>query len=466
MNLADIFRTATRPIRTRSLESALIVVAVALGVGVVTAMLALILNGLAQERDLQGSLYARELIMVSRNDDYRGNYSSAGFNPITKIGKSTDKPVKFAQTDLELVRKACPAIKYAYLSGYFSITEKDTGTDTSRNNDVQLTSISREFIDAAGLRLLAGSWPTGNDLKNKSSVIAITEWYARQRFGQPEKPEPVPTEKTGVNKAGSSQTDPKPASSQSASKPVKPFDLKDVIGKTIVSKGFIAFKIVGVFAPPSQGFEFSNNQQLFGSRGIVPFGIEGMYIGGTPLSELKFLALEDQFDAAREQLRAYATRRFGEGVAIRAQRDELEASLNTSRNAALVTVLFASGGLVIAALNITNLMLARVLGRTRSIGISSALGASSRTIFALFLTESLVLGLLGGVLGMLLARGITAGLETSLKSASQYGTGMDLTLRPLHFVIGLLVALLISLLFGAYPAWMASRIRPSEALRG
>jgi ABC-type antimicrobial peptide transport system permease subunit len=420
-------------------------------------MLALILNGLEQERALSESLYARELIMVSRNDDYRGNYSSAGFNPITKIGKATDKPVKFAQTDLENIRKACPAIKYAYLSGYFSITEKDTGTDTSRNNDVQLTSISREFIDAAGLRLLAGSWPTGNDLKNKSSVIAITEWYARQRFGQPEKPEPVPTEKTGVNKTGSSQTDPKP---------VKPFDLKDVIGKTIVSKGFIAFKIVGVFAPPSQGFEFSNNQQLFGSRGIVPFGIEGMYIGGTPLSELKFLALEDQFDAAREQLRAYATRRFGEGVAIRAQREELEASLNTSRNAALVTVLFASGGLVIAALNITNLMLARVLGRTRSIGISSALGASSRTIFALFLTESLVLGLLGGVLGMLLARGITAGLEASLKSASQYGTGMDLTLRPLHFVIGLLVALLISLLFGAYPAWMASRIRPSEALRG
>ena len=51
MNLGDVLLTATRPIRTRSLESALIVVAVALGVGVVTAMLALILNGLAQELD-------------------------------------------------------------------------------------------------------------------------------------------------------------------------------------------------------------------------------------------------------------------------------------------------------------------------------------------------------------------------------------------------------------------------------
>ena len=307
MTPADILRTATRPIRTRSLESALIIVAVALGVGVVTAMLALILNGLEQERALSESLYARELIMVSRNDDYRGNYSSAGFNPITKIGKATDKPVKFAESYLENIRKACPAIKYAYLSGYFSITEKDVGTDTSRINEVQLTSISREFIDAASLRLLAGSWPTGNDLKNKSSVIAITEWYARQRFGQPAQAvqtEKAGTSKTGTTESSASKPDPKPASSPSASKPAKPFDLKEVIGKTIVSKGFIAFKIVGVFAPPTQGFEFSNDQQLFGSRGIAPFGIEGMYVGGSPLSELKFLALEDQFDAAREQLRA------------------------------------------------------------------------------------------------------------------------------------------------------------------
>jgi ABC-type antimicrobial peptide transport system permease subunit len=112
-------------------------------------------------------------------------------------------------------------------------------------------------------------------------------------------------------------------------------------------------------------------------------------------------------------------------------------------------------------------MLARVLGRTRSIGISSALGASSRMIFLLFLTESLVLGLIGGLLGLALARGITAGLESTLKKAGDFSvTGMDLSLHPIHFGLGLLVALGVSLLFGAYPAWMASRVRPSEALRG
>ena len=185
------------------------------------------------------------------------------------------------------------------------------------------------------------------------------------------------------------------------------------------------------------------------------------------MQQLKFLAQEDQFDAAREQLRSYADRRFGSGIVMNAAKDQIAVNLSVSRNAALVTALFASGGLVIAALNITNLMLARVLGRTRSIGISSALGASSRLIFTLFLTESLVLGLIGGLLGMGLAQGITAGLESTLKNAGGMNLiAMDLNLQPLHFALGLLVALLVSVLFGAYPAWMASKVRPSEALRG
>jgi ABC-type antimicrobial peptide transport system permease subunit len=471
MTPADVLRTATRPIRNRSLESALIVVAVALGVGVVTAMLALILNGLEQEGDLSESLSARELIMVARSEDYRGNFTASGVNPMVKIGRVSDKPVKLEPSDLERVRKACPAVTYAYLSGYFSIQEKPIGDDASRVNDLVLTAMTRDFIDAAGLKLLVGSWPTQNDFKDRNKVIAVTEWFARQRFGQAASSDTADQkpgdQKTADQKTGSQKTTGVDARAiPGASGSDKPFDLKSVIGRDIFSKGGTAFKIIGVFAPPNGGFEFANDRQIWGARGLIPVGVQGMDIGFSGSTELKFLAAEEQFAAAREQLGLYASKNFGESVAVRAQREQIAEGLNISRNAALVTALFASGGLVIAALNITNLMLARVLGRTRSIGISSALGASSRTIFALFLTESLVLGMLGGLLGMLLAKGITVGLEISLKSASPFGSGMDLTLRPLHFGIGLLVALLISVLFGAYPAWMASKIRPSEALRG
>jgi ABC-type antimicrobial peptide transport system permease subunit len=438
LTLGDVLLTATRPIRTRSLESALIVVAVALGVGVVTAMLAL--------------MYARELVLVSRDQDYRGFYEAGQINPVISIGNSTEKPFKFDQTDLETVRRACPAIKYAYVTKSATVVESGGSDDASRLRLVELIGVSREYIEAAGLELIAGSWPTGEDFKAQHRLILLSEWYARKRF------EKQIDTLTAPAKSGDTKT-PKTAVTTSAT---KPFKIKDVIGKDINS-----YKIIGVFAVPKHNPDLASATQPFGAKGISPFtdSFDNSW-WGSPLTDLKFQAQPDQLDIARDQLRTYATRRWGEGAAVRSSNAEIIASLNTTRNAALITVLFASGGLVIAALNITNLMLARVLGRTRSIGISSALGASSRTIFGLFLTESLVLGLIGGLLGLALARGIAYGLEISLQRAGPNAGGMDLTLQPLHFVIGLLISLFVSLLFGAYPAWMAARIRPSEALRG
>jgi ABC-type antimicrobial peptide transport system permease subunit len=456
MSIGDIAKTSLRPFRTRGLESALIVLAVALGVSVVTAMLALVLNGFEQERSLQESLRARELILISRDQDNRAfsNGANLNLNPLVKIGKSTDPPFKFELSDLETIRRACPAVAYAYVTGYVGIEMRDTGDDASRRNEIQLTGVSREYREAAGLTLVAGSWPTETDYKSRRNVIVVTDWFVRQRFGN--LPEPESSGKTSNSE--------KPV--QSSIKPTRPFEVKDAIGKTIEARGGLSFKIIGVFAGLPRGQEFAAGGP-FGSKGIIPFGQRmGEGVGATELIELRFSARADQFDAAREQLRAYATRRYGAGAAVFNARQQIAADLSTARSAALVTALFASGGLVIAALNIMNLMLARVLGRTRSIGISSALGATSRTIFGLFLTESLALGALGGLLGVLLARGIAYGLEVSLRGAGQYSGGMDFTIRPVHFVIGLFVALVVSLLFGAYPAWMAAQVRPSEALRG
>jgi ABC-type antimicrobial peptide transport system permease subunit len=393
------------------------------------------------------------LVLVSRNNNDQAA-SGPEASPALKLGKASDKPAKLEQADLQTILKACPSVQYAYLNDFSIILEPTDIDDPSRAKEIQVMAVTRSYVEAAKLTLLAGTWPTSKEFQNRDKVVAVTEWFARQRFGQPRKT----TDDKKDSKANSSKSVPNKA-------PEKPFRLQDVIGKYITGQQS-AYRIVAVFAPPKEGFMYANEQQnKFGARGIVPWGIQDFI--QLEVQQLKFLARADQFDAAREQLRSYADRRFGPGVILNAAKDQIAASLSVSRNAALVTALFASGALMIAALNITNLMLARVLGRTRSIGISSALGASSRTIFMLFLTESLVLGLCGGFLGLLLARGIAAGLESTLKTAGSMNvTGMDLSLQPLHFGLGLLVALGVSLLFGAYPAWMASRIRPSEALRG
>jgi ABC-type antimicrobial peptide transport system permease subunit len=438
MRPSDLIAQTIRSTRARPLESGLIVIAVALGVSVVTAMLALVLNGLEQERTLIQSVEARELVMTAKTDDRRGFFSSTGVNPVLKVGGTNDQPVQLEKTDLQAALKACPSLQSAFLAYQDAIKEGKTNKDTSLASEVHLLAVTQPYIEAARLNLLAGAWPNSNDFLEHKRVIAVTERFARERFGRA---------KPKINDLG------------------QPFTLQSVIGKALYTQNGREYMIVAVFATPQQvtsnlDFQFVNEHQSVGSMGIMTWGIGEFAI--PYIEDLQFIAKEDQFDAAREQLVAYASKRFSSSVVVSAARDQMAASLSTTKNAALITLLFASGGLLIAALNITNLMLARVLGRTRGIGISSALGASSRMIFGLFLTESLLLGLLGGLLGLVLARGITAGLEALLSTAA----GMDLTLQPLHLVFGFCLALIISLFFGAYPAWMASRVRPSEALRG
>ncbi len=71
----------------------------------------------------------------------------------------------------------------------------------------------------------------------------------------------------------------------------------------------------------------------------------------------------------------------------------------------MIIGIFASLGLIIAVINILNLMLARVLKRTKSIGLSMALGSSRRLVFRQFVSEASFLGLVGSALGIYVPSG-------------------------------------------------------------
>ncbi|HZS47546.1 MAG TPA: ABC transporter permease [Blastocatellia bacterium] len=119
--------------------------------------------------------------------------------------------------------------------------------------------------------------------------------------------------------------------------------------------------------------------------------------------------------------------------------------------------------LLIACANIANLLLARALNRRRETGIRIALGANRWRLVRQWITESLLLALIGGCAGLLLA-GLT--LNVLLKIAPQdiprlYETHIDITV--LLLTIGL--SLLAGLLFGLLPAWQAADCDPLEALK-
>jgi putative ABC transport system permease protein len=104
-----------------------------------------------------------------------------------------------------------------------------------------------------------------------------------------------------------------------------------------------------------------------------------------------------------------------------------------------------------------NIMLVSVTERTREIGIRMAIGATTRAILTQFLIESLVLCLIGGIIGVLLGWG-GASLLSVLAS-------LKIAVAPWLVALSLGFAMLIGVFFGYYPARKAAHLNPIDALR-
>jgi ABC-type antimicrobial peptide transport system permease subunit len=141
-------------------------------------------------------------------------------------------------------------------------------------------------------------------------------------------------------------------------------------------------------------------------------------------------------------------------------RDMTEMNRALTSTATMMTKLLlavALISLVVGGVGIMNIMLVSVTERTREIGLRMAVGAQGSAILQQFLAESIVLCFLGGIVGIVMGRGISMLVRVLLQWPTELS--LDAVLAAFAVSAG------VGIIFGYYPAWKASRLDPINALR-
>ena len=237
------------------------------------------------------------------------------------------------------------------------------------------------------------------------------------------------------------------------------FESQKAVGQTVKIQG-ISFKVVGVLAAKGQqGYRDPDDLVLvpLSTAQKRVFGID--YLRAINVS----VASEKAMDSTESKIEALLRRRHRLAPGqepdfnIRNQKELLETMSQVSDTFTTLLAAVAAVSMLVGGIGIMNIMLVSVTERTREIGIRKAVGARGRDILFQFLVESLLLSVLGGLVGIaagvLASRAVAAGgtWQTAVSSSS------------VIFAFG--IAALTGVFFGLFPAMKASRLDPVDALR-
>ncbi len=239
------------------------------------------------------------------------------------------------------------------------------------------------------------------------------------------------------------------------------FPGQNQIAGTQVRMGGYNFEIVGVLEKRKAGFfgeneednavfiPFRTAQKIAPARGYILFVIKG-----------RSGQLAEALQQSEEILRRRRNVKFGEpnNFDIKTADKFIEQFDSIFAMVGLLAIAISCLGLLVGGIGVMNIMLVSVTERTKEIGIRKAIGARRKDIVLQFLFEAMMLTFLGGVLGVILAVGVSRILMLLIPALP--------ALIPAWAVItGLTVSIGVGIIFGVWPARKASRLDPIECLR-
>jgi len=403
MLFSESFFMALTSLAANKMRSLLTMLGIIIGVSAVIAMLA-IGAGFKEKMLSSFNNLGTNMLTVSPGAANRGGPRGAA---------GSMRTLKLA--DAEAIEKKIKNINYvsAVVSGSYQLVNGHENWNTS------VSGVEPEFMIINSLKVTSGTFISRHDLDKRERVVVIGTTVATNLFGQ---------------------TNP--------------------VGKNIRIKNQ-PFRIIGVLASKGSG-GFGRDQDDVAYIPITTAqermsGVDYVnYINVDVESVEKMNRVQGEIETLlRQRHRITGDKEDDFHV------DNMTSFIETMETQMTSITIFlscvAAISLVVGGIGIMNIMMVSVTERTREIGIRKALGATFFNVMTQFLIESMVIGVVGGLIG------IAMGCSIAIVVSNVFD--MPTAITPLPIVISFSFSLVIGLFFGIYPARKAAKLDPIEALR-
>jgi putative ABC transport system permease protein len=315
--------------------------------------------------------------------------------------------------DMTAVEQQVPGVKEA--SVVLNLHERIV-LNGGKERDILVLGVNPEYKTVRRMIVSAGRFFDQQDAQSGNKVALITEPLARTQYGT----------------------------------------LDASLGQTI-NINQVPFIIIGTFR---ESVDTLGRSEIADDTVLIPYTVARSMTGTPAVNQIYFSMYDaSSIPAATSSIQnVIASRHRPESVYNVANMTEvLRLALKTANAFTAVLLLFAAVTLVAGGVGIMNIMLATVHSRIHEIGVRKAIGATRRSILLQFLSEAVLIALLGGGVGTVVG--------LSIPVAVQFFTNYPVPISVVSALVALIVSCAVGIAFGITPANNAARMDPVEALR-
>jgi putative ABC transport system permease protein len=333
---------------------------------------------------------------------------SGGAQRITAVA-----PDPLTVDDMNAVLERVPSVVAA--SPFVQLNDR-ISVGNGKEQDILVLGTYPDYRKVRNLVVVSGRFFDQQDAQARNKVGVITEKLARKLYGEPQ----------------------------------------DAIGK-VIKLSDLPFTVVGTF---KEGVETFGQSEVQDNTMVIPLTVSRYFTGNNDVKQIYFSVAtpNDVLPATREIKQIIQSRHRPESVYNVDNLTQLVAVAEKTANAlTVVLMLVAAITLLVSGIGIMNIMLATVSSRIREIGIRKAIGATNREIRFQFMSEAVLISLIGGIVGIIIGLAI----PFSVRFFTQY----RLPVSGLSAIIAIVVSSLVGVIFGTLPATRAAQLDPVESLR-